>query len=361
MKKIVCLFVISLLLCCFSFGNIVFSAHAESEEVEYIIYDENNIQINSAFDVVVGDMFISEDNVLYEIYFVDDNILSAYAKEISKVDLPKINDASVERIKTTNKRIGMYHTHNDESYVIGDGYDSIYGNGGIVDIGDAFASELKKYNIEVCKKDSLHLPHDSSAYSRSKKTAQNLINTYSLDAIFDVHRDGVPRSQFVGSVNGNEMSKIRMVVGKSNSNYQKNLDFALAIKAYADKNYPGLIKDIYMGKGHYNQALSRTAMLFEMGTYLIEKDFVYSSVPYLADCIDKVLYTSVVDGGEEEGGFREEIKDTQGTEVVLNEKPEINNSQKKAMIAFFVTFVGGVIVILTYKTFKKSKKKKRTH
>ena len=157
------------------------------------------------------------------------------------------------------------------------------------------------------------------------------------------------------------MSKIRMVVGKSNSNYQKNLDFALAIKAYADKNYPGLIKDIYMGKGHYNQALSRTAMLFEMGTYLIEKDFVYSSIPYLADCIDKVLYTSVVDGGEEEGGFREEIKDTQGTEVTLNEEPEINNSQKKAMIAFFVTFVGGVIVILTYKTFKKSKKKKRTH
>ncbi len=352
--------VLLLLLCGCQYNTNFFYALAENEEVEYIIYDENNIQINSAFDVVVGDMFISEDNTLYEIYFVDENILCAYAKEISKVELPKIKEGSVEKIKTNNKQIGMYHTHNDESYVIGDGYDSIYGNGGIVDVGDAFVNELKKYNIKVYKKDTLHLPHDSSAYSRSNKTAKDLLNSYSLDAIFDVHRDGVPRSQFIGKVNGKEMSKIRMVVGKSNANYSINLDFALAIKAYADKNYTGLIKDIYMGKGHYNQALSKTAMLFEMGTYLIEKDYVYSSLPYLADCIDKVLYTSVVEEGEEEG-FKAEIKDIQEEDVVL-EDGKLNKSQKKAMIAFFITFIGGVIVILAYKSLRKpKKKKKRTH
>ena len=45
------------------------------------------------------------------------------------------------------------------------------------------------------------------------------------------------------------MSKVRLLVGKGNQNKDANLSFAKQIKAVADKMYPGLIKDIYMGKG----------------------------------------------------------------------------------------------------------------
>ena len=61
-----------------------------------------------------------------------------------------------------------------------------------------------------------------------------------------------------------------MVVGSSSANFEENKNFAYSIKSYADSVYPGLIKDIYFGKGNYNQQLSPRAMLFEMGCENIE-------------------------------------------------------------------------------------------
>ncbi len=271
-------------------------------EEEFQIYNEKGERINTAQTCEVGDMFISADNILYEIVSVDKEKKVAYAIRKTTVTLPKVNNkiGAYTQIETNKKVICMYHTHNAESYVLGDGYDSVYGKGGVMDIGSAFLKELNKLGINVFRSENLHLPHDSYAYSRSKTTAQSLIKQYSPHAIFDVHRDGVARSQYIGSVFGKTTSKIRMVIGKSNPNFATNLDFALAIKAYADKNYSGLIKDIYMGSGHYNQNLSSTAILFEMGTYLIEKDYVISSLPYLADTIDKVMFTTAVQAPNEE-------------------------------------------------------------
>ena len=46
-------------------------------------------------------------------------------------------------------------------------------------------------------------------------------------------------------VNGEYMSKVRIVIGKRNQNRKANEELAYKIKAIADKAYPGLIKDIY--------------------------------------------------------------------------------------------------------------------
>ena len=86
------------------------------------------------------------------------------------------------------------------------------------------------------------------------------------------------------------MSHIRMVVGASSANYEENKNFAYTIKAYADEVYPGLVKDIYIGKGNYNQQLTPRAMLFEMGCENIEKDYVIKSTDYLAKVLTGVLY-----------------------------------------------------------------------
>ncbi len=360
-KLLVCIFLF-IMIASFGCTEPILTAHANSEEVEFVIVDENEDYINSGYNCLVGDLFISEDNIMYEIYFVDHELSIAYAREKTIVELPKVDSdpTSIVPVSTYQKRIGMYHTHNDESYVIGDGYDSVYGEGGIMDIGDAFARELKKYNITVYQNDTLHLPHDSKAYTRSKKTAQSLLSSVSLDAIFDVHRDGVPRKQFIGEVNGKTTSKIRMVIGKSNPNYNINLNFALAIKAYADEKYPGLIKDIYIGNGNYNQNLYKTALLFEMGTYLIEKDYVFSSLPYLADTIDKVMYTNAVESPETNSSFGENILDLNGNDLTSSvENIDGDDGYKNAMIVFFVTIVGGGIAIIVIKNITLLKKKKR--
>ncbi len=305
----------------------------EMEEY-YKIYNQQGEVINTSQSCEVGDMFVSADNVLYEIYYVDNSNKVAYAKVKTKVNLPKVNNAlgQFEQITTQNKVVCMYHTHNDESYVLGDGYDSVYGKGGVMDIGELLSEELNKLNITVYRSEAMHLPHDYYAYSRSNPTAKSLINNYSPDAIFDVHRDGVARNQYTTTVNGINMSKVRMVIGKSNSNYATNLDFALAIKAYADKNYPNFIKDIYMGSGHYNQALSATAILFEMGTYLIEKDYVKSSVPILANIIDKVMYAPTVVAPSEDKTFNEVIEDLKISGELNNTLNSTNSSDAKTIV-----------------------------
>lgn len=364
MKKVMICVFLFIMMISFVRSNTALISHASSDKVEteFVIVDENEEYLNSGYNCIVGDLFISEDNIMYEIYYVDHELSIAYAREKTVVELPKVemSPTSIVPVNTYQKRIGMYHTHNDESYVIGDGYDSVYGEGGIMDIGDAFAKELKKHNITVYQNDTLHLPHDSKAYVRSKKTAQSLLSSVSLDAIFDVHRDGVPRKQFLGEVNGKETSKIRIVIGKSNPNYKTNLEFALAIKAYADEKYEGLIKDIYIGSGNYNQSLYKTALLFEMGTYLIEKDFVYSSLPYLADTIDKVMYTDAVESPETNGSFGESILDLNGEKVSESVgKDESSNGEKSVLIAIFVIIVGGGIVIVLVKNIKLLKRKKR--
>ena len=81
-----------------------------------------------------------------------------------------------------------------------------------------------------------------------------------------------------------------MVVGSANSNFAENKEFAYSIKAYADKVYPGLIKDIYMGKGNYNQQLLSRGMLFEFGSENVEKELCQRSTLPLAKVLDVVMY-----------------------------------------------------------------------
>ncbi len=63
-----------------------------------------------------------------------------------------------------------------------------------------------------------------------------------------------------------------------------------SIKKTADKEYPGLIKDIYIGKGNYNQELYPHALLLEFGTHKIEKDKAIGATGYMADVLSQVLY-----------------------------------------------------------------------
>ena len=83
---------------------------------------------------------------------------------------------------------------------------------------------------------------------------------------------------------------VRLFVGRSNPNGDENKAFAQEIKAVADEEYPGLVKDIYIGKGNYNQELYPRALLLEMGTHEIEKEKAMASTDYIADVISQVLY-----------------------------------------------------------------------
>lgn len=299
MKKMVLVFLFILLLCeAFSITNgFALADNTTTPSQNFFVYDENDNLLFEREDVAIGDKYIDRYFNEYEIYLINYENSTAKAKYVKSYKKPNIiKNLSVTSNNFSNqtKKIALYMTHNDESYLIGDGYDSVYGPGGIHDIAHTLKNGLEKNGVQVDLDETLHIPHNSSAYSRSAVTAQKLIQN-NPDAIFDIHRDGSSRQYYIANVNGKETSKIRIVLGQSNANKEQNLQFALYLLSVAEVDYPWLFQDIYLGKGHYNQELSNKALLFEMGTHTIEKDYVHEAALALADVLNTTLYQATLD------------------------------------------------------------------
>ena len=263
-------------------------------EINFVVYNEDNNYLFERISVVVGDIYIDKNFNKYEVYIVDQINHTAKAKFVEKIRKPYITKKTLAPIATTqDKKIALYMTHNDESYLIGDGTSSIYGEGGIHDVAKELYSQLQNKNINMYIDETLHIPHNYSAYSRSRVTAQNLLKN-NVNAIFDIHRDGASRSTYAKTTNGKEHSTVRIVVGQANANKDVNLQFALYLMSVAESICPWLFLDIFFASGHYNQDLFEKSLLFEMGTYTIEKSLVMQTVPYLATVIYTTLFNTTV-------------------------------------------------------------------
>lgn len=292
------LFIMSLLLL-YSSSNFFVKAEdvfSQSPSVSvYSIYDEKLNLLFQRDEISLGDNYLSADYKFYEITYIDEDNMYAIAKFIMQKNPPEISKSKLPKpIKVEDRTICMYMTHNDESYLPTDGVDSIYGNGGIRDVAVSFKKELEKHMVDVYLDDTLHIPHNSSAYSRSRVTAEKLQDKYSPDAIFDIHRDGASRSFYVTKVNGKDRARVRMVVGKSNPNMALNEEFAMYLMSVGQEKYPWLFTDIYYASGHYNQALDSKAILFEMGSHLVEKNLVMDTMTELADVVVTAMYDTTV-------------------------------------------------------------------
>lgn len=363
-----CLISILLFLSNFAFSQVLQTyadTYGEGNEI-YLVYNENNQVIFESNKVEVGDKILTCNLEEYEITNVDETRHEAYAEFNGYYEMPKINKKSKDlnlSNKQISKSVGLYLSHNDESYVPTDNTSSIYGKGGIHDVASSLAEEFKKLNYNVYLDETLHLPHDKNAYTRSSVTATNLKNK-NVDALFDIHRDGVSRSVYVKNVDGVERCKVRIVVGLANPNKDANLQFAMYLVSVAKEYCPWLFLDIYQAKGHYNQALTSKGLLFEMGTYLAEKELALDTTKYLAKVVDKTLFSTVVE--EEDNTIT--VTDTPPTlqegnlvNNVLNNKMPQNNFKSKYttnLIVFGVIFTLITIGIVTYAVIKHKKRLK---
>ena len=271
-------------------GGTVYELRTETEET----------LTHRAGRIYEGDEYISSDNQLYRVIAVDDALCIATARHMGAEPAAgasaSAGDAALAAESADGdgeKRVAMYSTHSDESYEPSDGAASLEEDAGIFDVGEALQENLEALGISVeYSKDTFH-PHDAGAYSRSRRTAEELLQG-NPDMLIDIHRDGIPDPDEYATTIGNEkMSKVRLLVGKGNQNKDANLSFAKQIKAVADKMYPGLIKDIYMGKGAYNQDLAPRSVLLEFGTHTLPKERVLASTGPMSEVVYKALYGGV--------------------------------------------------------------------
>ncbi len=291
MKKTVCLLIALLIL-------IPVCAIADEDEygIVYTLLTENGETLTLYGGMPSeGDEYIAGDNRHYRIEKPDTAQKTARATLLGDYEMPDISwlSESAQPVSVRKKAVALYCTHSDESYEGADGSSSIEKRGGIYDVAEKLKASLEKKGVTVYYSSENHYPHDAGAYRRSRSTAASLAEE-GVDAIFDVHRDGIPNAkEYTSQVDGKEVTKVRLLVGRSNQNADANKQFAAQIKAVADKVYPGLIKDIYIGKGTYNQDLMSQAVLLEFGTHKSDKSDVLASTAFMADVLDRTLYGGV--------------------------------------------------------------------
>ena len=303
MNKNAAVLVIFLLICLLAVPSPALGEQEEAPRGKYytLVDDNNNIILQTAINGHPGDEYISSDNSRYKVVeVVGETARCVYQ---GKERMPVLSyssekkawifqDKSIPVESGKKPTIAIYHTHSDESYIKGDGTESKEGNGGIYDVGEILAERLRKMGFNVIYSDANHNPHDINAYNRSRRTAMQLIKKSAPDVVIDVHRDAVPASQYQTEVKGQDATKVKLVIGRTNPNMKANLEFAKQIKAAMDKQAPGLSNGIFMGKGDYNQDLTPRSVLIEVGSHTNSKEEAEKGAELFASTLPVVLGVS---------------------------------------------------------------------
>jgi stage II sporulation protein P len=278
------------------------SSLMHADDVDHIaghtceIFDnKGNLVSKMARNVGSGDEIINAAGQHYQVQKSDGNKATAKLLGIDKdylawVDyFANLTEVPVVAAEHRNRPIGIYQTHTAESYVPTDGTESKPFSGGILQVGNKLATKLEEQGAKILYSDNKHDPHDNNAYMRSRRTATELMKQNPV-ALIDVHRDGIPDPAYYDrDISGVDATQIRLVVGKQNPKMQANMDFAKRLMAYTNQKHPELIKEIFIGKGNYNQDLMSTAILIEAGTHTNKREQAQEGVALLADAVPVVL------------------------------------------------------------------------
>lgn len=263
-----------------------------------IMDEQGNMLSMMARTAYVGDELYTSEGKSYRVNKVHgdtaealflgmDSQIVAYNNFFSALEVPV-----AVNIAERKGNIAIYHSHTDESYVPSDGTESIPFKGGIYQVGKAMVDKLQGSGVNVNYDQTAHDPHDNNAYVRSRRTAANLMKDRPA-AIFDVHRDGVPDPGYYrAEINGKNVARLRLVIGRSNPRMESNMDFAKRMMASANNLHPRVVREIFVGKGDYNQDLSPTALLIEAGTHTNSKEEAQRGLAFFTEAVPAALGVS---------------------------------------------------------------------
>ncbi|MBT9176709.1 MAG: hypothetical protein DDT20_01030 [Firmicutes bacterium] len=189
--------------------------------------------------------------------------------------------------------IFIYHTHNSESFVPESGQPHVYNNPEqtIVRVGLALAHELEQLGASVIHsaEDHVRQAFDQS-YTRSLQTLQRMLTKYpQIDFVFDVHRDGLPRS-LTTTTWGQSVARVKIVVGRSEAlghlNWRRNHAFALALQQSLETVHAGFSRGILLREhGRFNQHLHPQTLLIEIGGHENTMGEVLRATRFLAQAV----------------------------------------------------------------------------
>lgn len=272
------------------------AAPAEADgELITVVTAEGRPLFATGMTVAPGDQFIDQGNDIWAVTAVEGGRAIAHrlAKVVGRPGAPEL--ALLRRGAPRAARaaagsqpfdVAIYYTHSDEAYIPSDGTESARDKGSIYYVGDRFAQALQQEGLRVANSPANHNPHDHGAYARSRRTAAGLLADAEPAALFDIHRNAAPAKEYRF---GEGLSRVMIVIGRSNPAHEANLAFARLIKSEADQRYPGLVRGIFLGIGTYNQDLSARSLILEMGSQHVAREEAAAGAALLAGAVAPVL------------------------------------------------------------------------
>lgn len=212
-------------------------------------------------------------------------------------------DLTLEQ-NSSQPQILIYHTHSQEAFA-----DSVEGDPTttIVGVGECLKKELETYGYTVIHETGVFDLVDgvldrNLAYDFSERAVKKILEEYpSIEVVIDLHRDGVDGTKFVTTYQGKPAAKLMFIVGMSrmadnvdipylpNPYIEENLAFALQMQLLSEKEFPDLMRNIYLMAYRFNMHLRPRSILLEAGTQLNTVEEEKNAMKAFASLLDKVL------------------------------------------------------------------------
>lgn len=236
--------------------------------------------------------------------------IDAGVDEGIRIELLTIAEAPTVDLAGSAPKVLIYHTHTTEAYFQTPAYSyepsgdsrTRENDKNIVAVGEKLATLLRdKYGIAVLHDITDHEPPKlATSYSRSVKTMEKYREQYpSITMYIDVHRDAYGSKPTENKdyivIDGKEVARMMFVVGTgkgaTGTGYGEMPDFtanyALAkriTETLAAVN-PGLVRNIRVKTGRYNQHISNQCLLVEVGHNANTLEQALNAIDYLAAAI----------------------------------------------------------------------------
>lgn len=181
---------------------------------------------------------------------------------------------------------------------------SLHGNYRTTDLNHSVAQvgtiltdclQAKGYNVKHIM-DYHDYPAYNGSYTRSYKTVNNNLSG-GVQTVIDLHRDAVgSMNNYAPTVQiGDEkVAQLMFVIGTNgggleHDNWRTNLKYAIKIQRKANEMYPGLFRPIILRNSRYNQNLTDSAFIIEVGATGNTLEEATGSMKYLAEVMSEVM------------------------------------------------------------------------
>lgn len=201
--------------------------------------------------------------------------------------------------------IGIYHTHDWESYISEfpafvarepKDLDKInsenHSKRTVMEVGQKLALRLKELGVGTVYADYTHreLGYDY-AYKSSRATIKDILGEYpTVKVLLDLHRDKGWGLDLTTNIGGKKVAQVRCIIGNGNLHWDQNKAFCDQLMQRLERKYPGMtLPTRVQGPDTYNQDVINGAILLEIGGAMNQYAEAERAAVYLADVLAEMV------------------------------------------------------------------------